>query len=216
MRAVTAFLRLATLIVLIALHKASRRVEWFFLRRIILRRKRLALLVQAFVVREFLPSEYFKKVTLALYYRPGYGLGESSDIAKTLFWEAPLAIAVWSKDGPVAGMAVEFRRNALCIRQLQGVSGASFPPECRDWPKRFVRACTSLARQAGIKHVRLYRADQSLFYFFPDAAASEGQSPSEALENHRARMRRRYDGTARQLRMHMTERWGEWSHPTAQ
>lgn len=193
--------------------RTTRRIEWFFLRHIIYKRIRLALLLEKFVMRSFAGYPSIKRATMALYYRPGYGLGESNENIKTLYWEAPLAIALWTKDGPAAGMSVEFRGDTLCIRQLQGVSEVTLTPRERDWPKAFIRGCISFARWTGVKHIRLYRANQSLFYYFPDFSNVPPEKLEEAEEGHRARMRRRYDGTARQLGFVMKPKWGEWTNP---
>jgi hypothetical protein len=198
----------------VSLIKLHRRIEWSLLRLYMVRNIRLLTLLEKFVAREFIPHVCVKKVTMALYYHPGYGLGESTDDNPTLYWEAPLALTIWSRDDkPMAGLAVEFRRNALCIRQLQGVAGIRFPPDASDWPRKFVKACISFARWTGIKHVRVYRADQSLFYWLPVGAIPKGVTIAEYEDKHRTRMRRRYDGTARQIGMEMRDRWGEWTHP---
>jgi hypothetical protein len=183
------------------------------LRKAILRRLRLVKLFEGFIARAFMDSLSVKRVSTVLYFHRGYGLGESTETHKTLYWEAPLTFTLWGKDGPVAGMAVEFRPNALCIRQLQGVAGTSLSPQERDWPKKFVQACISLALWTGIRYVRVYRADQSLFYHFPDFSRKTIEDISAAEKKHRERMRRRYDGTARQLGFVMKRKWGEWTHP---
>ena len=195
--------------------RTIRRIEWFFLRQIILRRIRLCSLLETFVAKEFQKYPAAKGISLRVYYRRGYGTGESSEKKHTLYWEAPLAIAIWTEKGPAAGMAVELRWGALCIRQLQGVAGVPLSKELPDWPKTFVEACLRFARRTGVRHVRLYRADQSLFYYWPMLPKKEGRTRYEMLEEHRQRMRRRYDGTARQMGFNMKKKWGEWEKPRA-
>lgn len=200
-------------LIYIAWRRVARRTEWFFLRYVLLRKPGIALLLHKVVARTFRRQTAMVRVTGALYYRRGYGIGESPGETRTLYWEAPLTFTVWRDGKPLCGMALELRRNALCIRQLQGVAGVRFPEELRNWPRLFVLACVRFARLVGIKHVRLYRAHTSLFYEYPIIDADEGHPYEEAVRLHQVRMRRRYDGTARQLGFKIMEDWGEWTHP---
>jgi len=131
-------------------------------------------------------------------------------------WEAPACFAVWDEGLPLFGVAFEVRKGFINIRQLQGVPGRPVPPELRDWPKRLVRLAMRFARLSGLKGVRLYKAHTCLYYqwpFFADLPEMNEEELAEYLKEHRKRMRRRYDGTARQLGFTMHEHWGEWLCP---
>ncbi|MDB5264484.1 MAG: hypothetical protein JWN64_55 [Parcubacteria group bacterium] len=140
----------------------------------------------------------------------GRGYSEVED-AK-IYWEAPLAFTIWSDKGPLFALAVEFWNDTLCIRQLQGVGGASIPEDLRHWPNMFVEACCLFARKANFKRVRLYRANQSLFYAYPDVSKVPLEKQIEEVSAIRKRMTRRYDYTAEQAGFVMMPRWGEWTN----
>jgi hypothetical protein len=140
---------------------------------------------------------------------PGYARESGFDACI----EAPVVVVVHINGTPALGMSVEFFRNTLSIRQLQGQKGFACPESLKNWPKLFVEACMGAAIECGIKRLRLYRADQDLFYKEPHFSDPAEASP-EAIESIRRRMRRRYDGTARQMGFVMHERWGELINPT--
>jgi hypothetical protein len=190
--------------------RGVRRVEWFFLVKAMLKRRTLIRALIKSVESAFAHGEGFDHVSAVLYFSRGYGLTEAVDGRGTFYWEAPLGIAVWTEEGPLVGMAVEFRGDALCIRQLQGVAGARIPKSLLHWPRLFVEACISCAEGVGMREVRIYKADQSLFYYFPTMQLKEGEDSREATRAHRKRMRRRYEGTARQLSFCERSNWYVW------
>ncbi len=137
--------------------------------------------------------------------KPGY----VHEITNSVCWEAPIIFMAHVGGKPAVGMAIEMHRRHIAIRQLHGVRGVQLPPELREWPKVFVEACMAFAQERGLKEVRLYRADQDMFYRAPYIDES-----TESADAVRRRMRRRYDGTARQLKFVMKKRWGVWYNPT--
>jgi len=188
---------------------ARRRIEYFFFSREAAKREEEVHSLTKFVGRAFQSrSPFFTGAGWSRYGAPGYGQGEKFRIC----WEATVGITVWLAKEPAIGMGVEFRGKTLCIRQLQGVAGANLK-EMGPWPRTFVSACLAFAKENGLKRVRLYRADQGLFYRYPDLKPRDGQTYREAVKEHQRRMRRRYDGTARQMRFKMKRRWGEWANP---
>lgn len=191
----------------IAWRRFTRRVERVFLQRIISKRLRDVVVLEYFVEGGFLGLAGVTRVTTEIYHRRGYGVREGG----AFYWEAPIAIAVWDKDGPFAGMALELRKDAICIRQLQGVSGHHAPEGARDWIRRFVACVQEAAIDLKVPEVRLYKADESLFYRYPCIEEREGQTWGEALLEHQQRMRRRYDGTARQMRFKEDRHWYFWN-----
>lgn len=145
------------------------------------------------------------KVGWFLFLAPGYNR-EISPIC----WETPVAIIIWINDQPAFGIGLELWRNRINIRQLHGVAGTSIPGEFKPWPKICVKAILCAAEIIGAKTVRLYRAHADLFYQDPFIEQiPSGKSREEIVADIRRRMRRRYDGTARQLGFNMLPDWGE-------
>lgn len=189
--------------------KAVRRAEWFCLVRHMEERLEVKSRLFDKVATEFFVTEQVCRATDVFCDRWGYTRVESTEERKTLYWEAPLGIAIWAKEGPLVGMAVEFRGDALCIRQMQGVSGAKIPPELKMWPRMFVQACIECVREEPtLREVRVYKADNSLCFLFP-----EGMTSNQAVLAHQQRMQRRYEGTARQMGFTKKEKWYSWVKP---
>ncbi|HVX90722.1 MAG TPA: hypothetical protein VHC20_03750 [Candidatus Paceibacterota bacterium] len=139
----------------------------------------------------------------------GYGdLDIGANGQRAFCSEAPIIFSVYLGGFPAFMLGGEFRGDVFCIRQLQGALGVAIPPELKHWPRLLVEACMESAEQYGIPEIRLYRAHQTLFYRMP---VFEG--PPQAISAYRQRMRRRYDGTARQLGFTMKRDWGEWKNP---
>ncbi len=189
--------------------RLHRRIEWHFLRVHLNKKPRVIKALYHLIYREFRRDMKIGGMSYSLMYGPG----KCSLTRRLVCWDAPLGIAVWNSRSPMIAMAIEIRDGFLCIRQLQGVSRRRVPKQARDWPRRFVRACIRFARLSGLKGVRLYRAHTSTFYWSPDLKLRKGESYKGALEAHRQRMRRRYDGTARQMGFQMLKNYGEWLCP---
>ena len=194
-------LEILILVPYIAWRRATRRIEWFFLFRKILQRKRLLFALRRDIQDVFEVCGGVDEISVTVYGHRGYG--EESKKKKTIYWEAPIAITLWSKGTPIAGMALELRGRSLCIRQLQGVSGVRFRGALHAWPRLFVQAVIRTAKRANMQSVRLYRANQSLFYLFPSDIHTR-----EEFVSYRKRMERRYDGTARELGFAMQKKYG--------
>lgn len=186
-----------------------RRVEWSILQRHLHRNPRIIKLLYLLSFEEFRKHKQVNAVSFTLMYGPG----KCEITNRMVCWETPLGIAIWDKQSPLLALGVEIKHNMLCIRQLQGIPGKRLPEEMRDWPKRFVRLAIRFARLSGLKGVRLYRAHTSVFYWAPELQVPEGMTRKEALDAHRQRMRRRYDGTARQMGFVMKKDYGEWLCP---
>ena len=187
--------------------RGIRRIEWFFLYRTMRANYQATAAFGEAVVQTFLEKKDITGISVKLCKSRGYW------DERTFYWEAPLTCTVCAKGAPVFGMAVEFYGKILRIRQLQGMAGAHIPKELSDWPKLFVRACMSFAEVEGLHEVRMYHADQSLFYLFPSLEPKEGESLTEAIQAFQKRMRRRYEGTARQLGFAKKRRWHSWCNP---
>ncbi len=140
----------------------------------------------------------------------GYGELEN----RLICWETPSGITVWLDGKPACAMGFELIGKRLCIRQLQGVAGVQFPVECRNWPRLFIQAAIDFAQASGLEEVRLYRAHMCLFYEDPVIVIREGVAHNHVpIKLYRQKMRRRYDGTARQLGFEMLHEYGRWLNP---
>lgn len=146
------------------------------------------------------------KVSMGFNPRPGHGNLEHLKLC----WDAPIGITVWFNDEPALGLGCSMHRNFLFVWQLQGVAGITVPPELRDWPKLFIEACMEYAELSGMKGVRVYRAQHSTLFEHPYFDTQSSEEYRTAVVAHQQRMRRRYDGTARQMGFTMRPRWGEW------
>jgi hypothetical protein len=130
----------------------------------------------------------------------GHAVDEHGKRVGGLCWNCPIAILVYLDDQPCYGLGVEFRGKALCIRQMQGVQGNPPLTDLRDWPELLVQACIRCAERAGLKEVRIYKADQDIGYYYPANDRKEGQTYEEFVKAHQDRMRRRYDRVAQKMK----------------
>lgn len=181
--------------------------------------KRLAYLDRLIlcVGREFRGTPSFTSVGRHTQPAPGYAHSKTGERESEICWEAPVGITVYFDEKPVLGMAVEFRGPHLCIKQLQGVAGTQLPNELRDWPARFVKgAMNFLYNTEELVSVRLYTANQRLSYRFPfDKDLKRIVMSKEEKRLYQQRLRRRYDGTARQMGFtRRNNRYYDWYAPT--
>lgn len=136
---------------------------------------------------------------------PGYGFKNGQKTSE-ICWEAPVCITVYIDNKPALGMAVEFRGPVICIRQLQGAPGVQLPDGLKKWPALFVDGVkTFLLNAPEISRLRLYAADTRISYKQPLPRLS-----SEDLAKHQQKLRRRYDGTARQCGLKKAGRGKYW------
>lgn len=140
--------------------------------------------------------------------------GPEKDGRNPIWWETPLTYTLWFQEQAAFGIGLEFAANRIHIRQLQGVKGFNHPEDLANWPMRLVACCKAFAEEYGFKEVRLYRADQTIFYKYPLVErAKPGLTREETRELMRQHMRRRYDGTARRAKMKMKKKYGVWVNP---
>ena len=102
--------------------------------------------------------------------RPGYET-RPDGTRGSICWEAPIAITIFSDGVPVCGVGIEFVGEVLRIRQMQGVRGVRFEKYARYWPRFVAEAAKAYAEEGWVKTVRIYRADQSLFFNQPEYPA---------------------------------------------
>lgn len=145
---------------------------------------------------------------------PGMGYGISPDGTRDpICWEAPTCLSILLAGEQVFGLGVELRGAVLSVRQLQGVRGRSYPHNLKKWPQMLVLGCIKFAELEGFKEVRVYKADQGMFYEYPEIEAADQKEWQEKVAEHQRRMRRRYDGTARQLKFEEMEKYWRWVNP---
>ncbi len=155
----------------------------------------------------------FTKIHGGLAKKPGYDEGQNYAGERTICWEAPMAILVYLADRPALALGVELRGKVLCIRQLQGAPRLPLNKPLQRWPQFMVIGCMEAAQRLNLREVRIYNADQNLSYHYPVFDLASRQSQVMADEEHRQRMRRRYEGTARQLKFKKQDKFWSWENP---
>ena len=193
----------------------------FFLSYTIVRRRtadieRLATEVFRAFVEETSRSSRFRaklRVGYSLARHPGYRV-HPDGTSDPICWEAPIGITLYIHNKPVCGMAVQFCGKVLKIRQLQGIKDVRLPGVLREaWTQVFARSCCRYASRRSFDCVRIYRADQSLYYRYPVLQGIHGNPSQADLSTLRKRMCRRYDGTAEALGFAPKRRYYEWKAP---
>lgn len=136
---------------------------------------------------------------------PGYGI--RPDGSKTaICWDAPIAIIIHLDKKPAFGIGLELYGKGIHIKQLQGIKGFRFSRSSEDWAKKSVRALHHCLANSYVNEVRLYRAHTKQSYRTPQLSPS-GLSREACQE----KMRKRYDRTAEDLEMRMTDLYGSWT-----
>jgi hypothetical protein len=139
---------------------------------------------------------------------------------RPMTWDAPITVSVFRKKRGKKRLALCFSvsliRDTLNIRQIQGVSGTDVPNELREWPKVFMEACRTFARQEALKGVSVPRAD-SLYsyhapYLNPDLLP---HSRENALRQIRKNMELLYDANALELGFVSDGVWFKWLNPNS-
>jgi hypothetical protein len=145
---------------------------------------------------QFVDYPGYRQVSMCVMNGPGYGPVEDSRIC----WETPLGFTVWDQEGPLFALGLEFRQGFLCIRQMQGVPGKRIVSPYRDWPRIFVEIAQEYALEQGLRGVRIYRARTSMCFWYPVFGPVEDREDfARRCREVRARMLRRYDGTAQEI-----------------
>jgi hypothetical protein len=189
-------------------NRLRRRITWFFLYNILLlypRRRELLL----DCIREMFKN-CNTPVVISASLSPVQGMN-SRDGHGRIHWDAPMSITLWTAEGALVGLSVEFWCNELYIRQLQGMKGVTIPHDLRKWDRIFVEGCKMFAKRARIKAVRLSRPTNLLSAKLSQLEILSVQQQEELKEIH-GRKKRRYDGTARTtgLKISKSGRWNVW------
>jgi len=153
----------------------------------------------------------FSAVQWASYKTAGYNFAQNHLGNVAICWEASVGILVYLADRPALGMGIDFHGDQLHIRQLQGVGELPLNKSLQKWPKLFVASCVAYAEAyERIREVRVYKADQLPFYEGPIFDLRRGQTYAEERQKLQHRLRRRYDGTARQLGFKKEKEYYVW------
>ncbi len=99
-------------------------------------------------------------------------------------------------------------KGTICIVQIQGIAGTDAPKELRAWPRIFIEACRTFARQESLREVRIakaetlnsYRDPHLSPYLLPEARA-------HALQRIRRNMKLLYDTNALELGFVSDDAW---------
>jgi hypothetical protein len=108
-------------------------------------------------------------------------------------------------------MSLYLANGFIHIVQIQGVSKTDVPKDLRYWPRTFMEVCRQLARQEGLKGVRVSKAEALYSYRNPYVRP---QLPPDARESALQRIRRDmkliYDTNAIALGFLPEDYWYRW------
>jgi hypothetical protein len=142
----------------------------------------------------------------------------SVDPHSPMHWDAPITVSVFRRKRGKKRLALCFSMvfigKTLHIKQIQGVSGTDVPSELREWPKMFIEACRTFARQEGLHEVRVARADSLFSYQTPGLnPALLPVSRERALTQIRKNMELLYDANALELGFVSDHACFKWLNP---
>jgi hypothetical protein len=133
-----------------------------------------------------------------------------------MIWNAPITVSVFGgeRKRPVFSFSMYLVGDAVNVKQIQGVSRAGVPNELREWPKMFMEACQTFARQEALREVRVPRADSLYSYHTPPLNPKLlPDSRARALERNRSNMQSMYDANALELGFVSDGAWFKWLNP---
>lgn len=163
-----------------------------------------------YIASRFKEYPGFAGISMSIMSSPGHGPVEDYKVC----WETPLGFTVRDSEGSCIALGLEFHGGFLCVRQLQGVRGRRIARKYRHWPQILIEIAQDYAIDQGLRGVKVYRAHTSLFYWYPDFGSLEEDKDFFAMrEDLRIRLRRRYDGTAREMGFVLKKKYGEWLCP---
>jgi hypothetical protein len=139
---------------------------------------------------------------------------------RAMTWDAPITVSVFRKRRGKKKLALCFSiylvGDTLNIKQIQGLPRTDVPNELREWPKVFMEACRTFARQEILKGVRVPRADSLYSYHTPTLNPELlPDSRERALEQIRKNMRLLYDANALALGFVSDGVWFKWLNPNS-
>lgn len=135
-----------------------------------------------------------------------------------IHWDAPIVVLIIYRDEKgnpkeACGMSFYIENNSLCVEQLQGGKSVTFPRRYKVWPQLFLKSCIAFAQTANFDQVRLAKAETLYTYRWPELGPNGIARSEEAIEDHRKRMKLRYDETARICGFRSEDNWLVWNNP---
>ena len=119
-----------------------------------------------------------------------------------IHWDAPVVVVVKYRDEEgrkkeACGMSLYLENNSLYVEQLQGGKSVAFPRRFKVWPQLFLKSCIAFAEAENLDLVCLPKAETLYTYRWPDLGPNGIPRTEQSIDDHRQRMKLRYDGTAR-------------------
>ena len=138
----------------------------------------------------------------------------------SMHWDAPVAVSVFRKRNGKKKLALCMSLyvvdRTLYVGQLQGVAGTDIPKELRAWPKLFVEACRTFARQEGLRSVKVPSAEALYSYHHPGLNPNMlPESRDNALQRIQRNMKLLYNSNALELGFVPDDSWLAWENLAA-
>lgn len=132
-----------------------------------------------------------------------------------IHWDAPIVVLIMcrDKDGnqkEACGMSLYIMNNSLCVEQLQGGKSVTFPRKFKVWPLLFLKSCIAFAQAANFDRVCVAKAETLYTYRWPELGPNGIARSEGSIEDHRKRMKVRYDETARACGFESEDNWFVW------
>jgi hypothetical protein len=172
------------------------------------------------ILEKFFEHPWVAEVELRIRFWPGQErvMLWAKNHQRPMHWDAPITVSVFRKKRGKKRLALCFSMyvigDALNIKQIQGVSGTDVPNELKAWPRIFMEACRTFARQETLREVRVPRANSLYSYHTPSLNPElVPDSRKRALERIRSNMELLYDANALELGFVPDGAWFKWPNP---
>lgn len=134
-----------------------------------------------------------------------------------IHWDAPVVVVILchDKDGnprEACGMSFYIENNSLYVEQLQGGKSVTFPRQFKVWPQLLLKSCIAFAQAENFDQVCLAKAQKLYSYRWPDLGPNGIPRSHQSIEDHRQRMKLRYDETARVCGFTSEDSWSVWKN----
>lgn len=134
-----------------------------------------------------------------------------------IHWDAPIVVVIMyhdqeGKQKEACGMSLYIENNSLYVEQLQGGKSVAFPRRFKVWPQLFLKSCIAFAQAANFDQVCLAKAETLYTYRWPDLGPDGIPRSRQSIQDHRQRMKLRYDGTARVCGFNSGDNWFVWTN----
>jgi hypothetical protein len=138
-----------------------------------------------------------------------------------IHWDAPIVVVIMYHDEQghqkeACGMSLYLENNSLYILQLQGGKLVKFPRRFKVWPQLFLKSCIAFAQAANFDQVCVAKAETLYTYRWPDLGPNGIPRSQQSIDDHRKRMKLRYDETARVCDFKSEDDWFVWKNARLQ